>query len=89
MYGGNLRIVDQSLLPLQVGIVRLAPDGLFYGCAYALPHFRRSGIGESHNKEAVYVHRICRIGNPLDNPFYQHSRFSAPGRCGYQEVTVP
>ena len=49
MYGRYLGIVQQSLLPPQVGAAWLAVHRLLYGRAYALPHLGGGGIGEGHD----------------------------------------
>ena len=90
--GGDLGVVDQRLLPLQMLVFRIGQKPLLQGQAHPLPHLRRSGLREGHYQQAVHIHRLLSLQIAADDrqdPLHQHRRLAGAGRCGHQHVFIP
>ncbi len=89
VYGGNLGIVQQGSLSLDVLRIRPFLQLCRDPRPNALPHLCRSSIGESHNQQAVNIHRVGLVTDHLYDTLHQNCRLAAACRRRYQDVAVP
>ena len=89
VYSGDLGMVDQGTLALEMFIFAVFLQPLLNGSGDPLFHLPRRSSGKSHHQQPVNIHRPVFIQDPLQDPLYQHRSFSASCRGAYQNVAVP
>ena len=89
VYGGNLGIVQQGSLPLDMLRIRLLLQPGGYAGRNTLPHLRRRSIGEGHHQQTVDIHRPGLITYHPYDAFHQHCCLTAACRRGHQDITSP
>ena len=88
VHGRDLRIMQQDLLPLQMGIGWIQGKSLGQGLADPLPHLRSSCSGKGHNEQAVYIQRMLSFTHQPYDPLHKNSGLAAAGRCRHQYVMI-
>ena len=78
--GGNLGIVQERGLALDVGRVRPLREPLRDARRDALPHLRRCRIGKGHHQQAVYVHGMRLIADHAHDALHQYGGLAAACR---------
>ena len=86
--GRDLGVVDQSLLPAQMGVGRILPQAVRDGPGDTLPHLGGRRPGKSNDQQAVYVQRTLSFADHADDPLHQNGRLAAAGCRGDQYIMV-
>jgi hypothetical protein len=76
----NTRIFKQRQLPQDVLRTRIHFKPFGNGTGNSFPHFGGSRICESHYKQPVYIDRVIRIRDFMNNPFNKN-RCLPRSRC--------
>jgi hypothetical protein len=90
MNSGNTGFPQKSKLPseillnLKVSVILCFLQYTAQGSTYPLPHFSRSSIGKSNNKQPVNIHGVLRVCNLFYYPFNQHRRLTGSCSSSYQ-----
>ena len=79
--GGDLGILNQNRLLLQIFIIRLFRQLLFNGVKNPLSHLGGSGFRKCHHKKSLYISRMLLVCNHLNNTLHKNGRLPA-SRCG-------
>ena len=88
VHGRDLGIVQEDLLPLQMGVGRIPLQSLRDRLPDPLPHLLRGGLGEGHDQEPVDIQGPVALADQADDPLDQNSRLAAAGGRRDQYVVV-
>ena len=85
---GDLRLVQQRLLFLQVHIQRVRQKTRRDRLPDALPHLGGCCPRERHDKKAVDIQRMLRIANHLNDALHKNRRLTASCRRRHENIMV-
>ena len=83
---GNLGIVQQRGLPLNMFGIRAFRQPGGNPCRNPFPHLRSGRVGKCDNQQPVDVHRLCLVTDHPHDALHQHRGLAASGRRGYQDI---
>ena len=85
---GDLRIVEQDLLPLQVGIARILPQTRRDRLTDPLPHLCRGRPGKGHNQQPVDVRGVVPLADQAHDALDQDGGLAASGSRRDQNIVI-
>ncbi len=88
VYGGDLGIVYQGGLLLDMLGLRIPGKPPCDAVRNPLPHFRRRRVGKGHDEKPVDIHRCLPVAHPFHNALRQHRRLAAACRRRHQYIAV-
>ena len=88
VHSGDLRIVKERLLPLQMRVARVLFNSLCDGGADPLPHLCRRGFGKGDDQKPVDIKGRIPLADHTDDPLDKNGRLAAAGRRGNQYIVI-
>ena len=84
----DLRLVQEDLLPAEMGVARIPAETGGKSLTDTLPHLRCRRPGEGHDQKSVYVQRVVSFTDQTHDPFHQNCGLAAAGGCRNKDVVV-
>ena len=88
VHRGDLRIVEQDLLPLQMGIARILPQARGDRLTDPLPHLCGGGPGKSYDQQPVNVRGVVPLTDQAHDALDQDGCLAAAGGRRNQNIVI-